>query len=68
VDVAYRQSALLALSGDLEGAYRHWDLAVTAFPRKESAMAQAYAELVSMGQSQLAPLVEYAASRKPERP
>jgi len=68
VDVAYRQSALLALSGDLEGAYRHWDLAVTAFPRKESAMAQAYAELVSMGQPRLAPLVEYAASRKPERP
>jgi O-antigen ligase len=67
VDVAYRQSALLALSGDLEGAYRHWDLASTAFPNGASAMEEAYAKRVSAGQSRLAPLVEYAASRKLER-
>jgi len=65
-DVAYRQSALLALGGDLEGAYRHWDLASTAFPKKASAMADAFANKVSAGQSRLGPLVEYAASRNQE--
>ena len=67
-DVAYRQSALLALSGDLEGAYRHWDFAVSAFPHGASAMEETYAKRVSIGLSRLAPLVEYAASRNPERP
>ena len=65
-DAAYRQSALLALSGDVDAALRHWDLASAAFPYKREDMARIYAHLASMGQSRLEPLVEYAASRNKE--
>lgn len=65
-DVVYRQSALLALDGDLPAAYRHWDLAIAAYPGRAMNVAESLAKLSSAGESQLAPLVEYAASRNKE--
>jgi len=65
-DVAYRQSALLALAGELPAAYRLWDLAVAAYPSRAMNVAESLANLSSAGESQLAPLVEYAASRTKE--
>jgi O-antigen ligase len=65
-DVAYRQSALLALDGDLAAAYRHWDLAVAAYPSRAMKVAESLAKSSSMGEARLAPLVEYAASRTKE--
>jgi O-antigen ligase len=65
-DVAYRQSALLALAGEWPAAYRHWDLAVANYPSRALNVAASLAELSSAGESQLAPLVEYAASRTKE--
>jgi len=65
-DVAYRQSALLALAGELPAAYRHWDLATAAYPGRAMNVAESLAKLSSAGESRLAPLVEYAASRNKE--
>ena len=62
-DVAYRQSALLAMQGDFAAARGMWDLAATAYPDRAAAFAGALAAQLSMGESTLAPLVEYAASR-----
>ena len=65
-DVAYRQSALLALVGELPAAYRLWDLAVAAYPSRAMNVAESLAKSSSAGEVQLAPLVEYAASRTKE--
>jgi len=65
-DVAYRQSALLALAGDLAAAYRLWDLAVAAYPSREMVVAESLAKSSATGEVGLAPLVEYAASRTKE--
>ena len=65
-DVAYRQSALLALAGDLAAAYRLWDLAVAAYPSRAMNVAESLEKRSSAGEAQLAPLVEYAASRTKE--
>lgn len=65
-DVAYRLSALLALAGDLPAAYRLWDLAVAAYPGRAMKVAETLAKSSSMGEAQLAPLVEYAASHAKE--
>jgi O-antigen ligase len=65
-DVAYRQSALLALAGDLPAAYRLWDLAIAAYPGRAMKVTENLAKSSSMGQAQLAPLLEYAASRTEE--
>jgi hypothetical protein len=65
-DVVYRQSALLALAGDLAAAYRFWDLAVAAFPSRATEVANSLAQGSSMGEARLVPLVEYAASRNKE--
>jgi len=66
-DVAYRQSALLALSGELAAAYRLWDLAVASYPSEAAQVANALARQASTGEARLAPLVEYAASRTKEQ-
>ena len=66
-DVAYRQSALLALQGDVAAAYKLWDLAATAYPRKAAAVTAALATRLALGEDTLEPLVEYAASRSNER-
>jgi O-antigen ligase len=66
-DVAYRQSALLALSGELSAAYRLWDLAVASYPSQAAQVANALARQASTGEARLAPLVEYAASRTKEQ-
>ena len=65
-DVAYRQSALLALAGELPAAYRLWDLAVAAYPSRAMNVAESLAQLSSAGEARLTPLVEYAASRTKE--
>jgi hypothetical protein len=65
-DVAYRQSALLALAGELPAAYRLWDLAVAAYPSRAMKVAESLAQLSSAGEARLTPLVEYAASRTKE--
>jgi hypothetical protein len=65
-DVAYRQSALLALAGDLPAACRLWDLAIAAYPGRAMKVTENLAKSSSMGQAQLAPLLEYAASRTEE--
>ncbi len=62
-DVAYRQSALLALAGDFAAAYRLWDLAIAAYPGEATEVEDALALRSSMGEARLKPLVEYAASR-----
>lgn len=66
-DVAFRQSALLALSGDLEAARQMWDLAASAFPTHALAVQQAISQQAAAGTTGLEPLVEYAASRRPLR-
>ncbi len=65
-DVAYRQSALLALAGELTAAYRQWDLASAAYPSQAKPIADTLALRSSMGEARLEPLVEYAASRSGE--
>ncbi len=62
-DVAFRQSALLALRGDLDAARRLWDLAAAAYPVRAVAVADALAR-AAIGENRLEPLVEYAASRQ----
>lgn len=62
-DVAFRQSALLALRGDLDAAYRLWDLSAAAYPVRAVAVADVLAR-ASAGEKRLEPLVEYAASRQ----
>ena len=66
-DVAYRQSALLALSGELAAAYRLWDLAVAVYPGEAAKAAKTLAQQSSAGEARLTPLVEYAASRTKEQ-
>ena len=65
-DVAFRQSALYALHGDLASAYRQWDLAAAAYPAKAANVADALAR-AALGEKKLEPLVEYAASRHEAR-
>jgi O-antigen ligase len=62
-DVAYRQSALYALQGDIGAALPAWDLAARAYPGHAGAMAEMLAARLAAGEVMLAPLVEYAASR-----
>ena len=62
-DVAYRQSALTAMRGNVDAAYRLWDQAADAYPGQSRAVARALAQRVTAGEFALAPLVEYAASR-----
>lgn len=66
-DVAFRQSALHALAGDLASAYREWNHAVSAYPSEEAGQIEALELLASRGETLLAPLVEYAASRTGEQ-
>ncbi len=61
-DVAFRQSALYALRGDVGSAYRLWDLAATAYPATAAAVVDALAQ-AAFSEKKLEPLVEYAASR-----
>ncbi len=62
-DVAFRQSALYALRGDLVSAYGLWDLAAAAYPARAASVAGALAR-AALGEKKLEPLVEYAASRR----
>ena len=62
-DVAFRQSALHALEGDIVVAQRTWDLAASAYPDRAIAAVDALSVRVANGEGALAPLVEYAASR-----
>jgi O-antigen ligase len=62
-DVAFRQSALLAMQGDVAAAKTMWDLAASAYPDRAVAAADALAPRLAMGEDALKPLVEYAASR-----
>ena len=62
-DSAYRQSALSAMGGDVDAAYRLWDQAADAYPGQAPAVARALAQRATAGEFALAPLVEYAASR-----
>ncbi|MGH8677824.1 MAG: Wzy polymerase domain-containing protein [Burkholderiales bacterium] len=65
-NVAYRQSALDALAGNLPAAFRQWDLAAACFPGKAAPMIAELRLLASQGQPRLVPLVEYAAARGKE--
>ncbi len=62
-DVAFRQSALLAIQGDVAAAKRMWDIAAKAYPDQSAAVATALAARLAAGEGALEPLVEYAASR-----
>jgi len=62
-DVAYRQSVLYALQGDIAAARRMWDLVARAYPGRAVAVRNALAKHVTAGEITLGPLVEYAASR-----
>ncbi len=62
-DVAFRQSALHALQGDMAAARAMWDLAAVAYPDYATKVVRALAARVAVGESALEPLVEYAASR-----
>ena len=62
-DVAFRQSALLAIQGDIAAAKRMWDVAASAYPDQSASAATALAARLAAGEATLEPLVEYAASR-----
>ncbi|UCH48399.1 MAG: O-antigen ligase C-terminal domain-containing protein [Betaproteobacteria bacterium] len=62
-DVAFRQSALHAMQGDVESAEGMWDLAASAYPGHSAAVLDGLAGQLAMGEVALKPLVEYAASR-----
>ncbi len=63
-DVIFRQSALLALSGKLDEAFRIWDLGAAAYPAEAVVVARRLEDIAREHQPALNALVEYAASRR----
>jgi O-antigen ligase len=62
-DTVFRQSALLALAGDLDEAYRIWDLGAAAYPTQTDASGERLQEIALRNQPGLDALVKYATSR-----
>jgi len=64
-DMVFRHSALLALAGSRDEAFRMWDLGAAAYPVQAPIVAAQLREMAAQNQPGLNPLVEYAASRQP---